>query len=71
MIDPTVRRALDGELPAELSARRRAVLYLEHHAAHTCVETTPHCRVCPIAYECAFGRQVSAFGDIADAAREM
>jgi endonuclease III len=66
-----VRRRLDAELSAELSARRRAVLYLHHHAEHTCIEASPHCAVCPVAIACAFGRQVSAFGDIADAARDL
>lgn len=66
-----VRRRLDAELSTELSARRHAVLYVQHHAELTCVESSPHCRVCPIATDCAVGRQASAFGDIADAARRM
>ena len=55
-----VRRALDLALPRELSERRRAVLYLQHHAAHTCVESSPHCGVCPLVDECAEGRRHSS-----------
>ncbi len=57
-----VRKALDGALAAELSERRRAVLYLQHHAEHTCVETSPHCRVCPVAASCDEGRRLKAQG---------
>lgn len=64
-----VRRALDAALPSDPAERRRAVLYVQHHAEHSCTEASPHCRVCPLADACVFGRQVSAFGDIADAAR--
>jgi endonuclease III len=49
-----VRRALDAVLPDELTARRRAVAYLAHHAAQTCVEASPHCGVCPIRGDCQF-----------------
>lgn len=52
-----VRRALHLALPRELSDRRRAVLYLHHHADHTCVESSPHCRVCPLVEGCAEGRR--------------
>jgi endonuclease III len=51
-----VRRALDLALPREQSGRRRAVLYLQHHSEHTCVESSPHCAVCPLLQECAEGR---------------
>src|SRR5262249_58423136 len=43
------RGALSKALPADVSARRRAVLYLSHHAQATCVEGEPHCGVCPLA----------------------
>ncbi|MBK5296198.1 MAG: hypothetical protein JJE40_03505, partial [Vicinamibacteria bacterium] len=52
-----VRRALDKAVPRELSARRRAVLYLHHHAEHTCVEASPHCGVCPLVEGCAEGQR--------------
>jgi endonuclease III len=52
-----VRRALDLALPRDSSERRRAVLYLHHHAEHTCVESSPHCGVCPLLEECAEGRR--------------
>jgi endonuclease III len=52
-----VRRTLDASLPAALPDRRRAVLYLQHHAEHTCVESSPHCGVCPLAEGCAEGQR--------------
>lgn len=55
-----VRRALGAVLPREPSERRRAVLYLEHHAEHTCVESSPHCGVCPLLEECAEGQRLKA-----------
>jgi len=57
-----VRRALGAVLPRDSSERRRAVLYLEHHAEHTCVESSPHCGVCPLLEECAEGRRLKAEG---------
>ena len=57
-----VRRALGALLPRESLERRRAVLYLEHHAEHTCVESSPHCGVCPLLEECAEGRRLKAEG---------
>ncbi len=57
-----VRRALGAVLPRESSERRRAVLYLEHHAEHTCVESSPHCGVCPLLEGCAEGRRLKAEG---------
>lgn len=50
-----VRRALDRVLPADLAARRQAVSYLWHHAMQTCVEPSPHCRVCPLQSQCRHG----------------
>ena len=50
------RRALAATLPTEITARRKAVLYLAHHAQSTCVEGEPHCVVCPLAAGCAYAR---------------
>jgi endonuclease III len=52
-----VRRALDHALPAASADRRRAVAYLAHHAAQTCVESSPHCGVCPLRSACRFTHQ--------------
>ena len=52
-----VRRALDRELPSELHERRQAVAYLMHHAQATCVESDPHCGICPLASGCAEGQR--------------
>lgn len=57
-----VRRALDTAIPREPSQRRRAVLYLHHHAEHSCVESSPHCAVCPLVEGCAEGRRLKAEG---------
>lgn len=57
-----VRRALGARIPAELEARRRAVLYLSHHGYVTCVEHDPHCGVCPLADGCAVGRERTSPG---------
>jgi endonuclease III len=51
-----VRRQLTTRLPADAAARRKAVLYLQHHADHTCVAGVPHCNACPLADACAEGR---------------
>ena len=47
-----VRRALDARVPADLTGRRRVILYLSHHASQTCVEASPHCGVCPVREAC-------------------
>jgi endonuclease III len=47
-----VRRALGSVLRDDVDACRRAFVYLSHHAALTCTERDPHCRVCPLAPEC-------------------
>ena len=52
-----VRRALDRALSREPSDRRKAVLYLHHHAEHSCVELSPHCGVCPLVAGCAEGQR--------------
>jgi endonuclease III len=53
------RRALSRHLPPELPARRQAVLYLSHHLQSTCVEGEPHCKVCPLARDCAYALSLS------------
>ncbi len=55
-----VRKALDKAVSRDQSDRRRAILYLYHHAEHTCVESSPHCGVCPLVEGCAEGRQRTA-----------
>jgi endonuclease III len=47
-----VRRVLGSLLSGDLDACRRAFIYLSHHAALTCTEREPHCRICPLAPEC-------------------
>jgi endonuclease-3 len=47
-----VRRAVASELRGDLDACRTAFVYLSHHAALTCTERDPHCRVCPLARDC-------------------
>lgn len=51
----TVRRTLDAQLPRDQAARRVAVLYLTHHAQQTCVESDPHCGICPVHQSCPEG----------------
>jgi endonuclease III len=51
-----LRHALDSAMPSDAVGRRRAVQYLGHHADHTCVDTLPHCGVCPLAPDCPTGR---------------
>jgi endonuclease III len=46
------RRQLGALLGADRDILRRAAVYLSHHAALTCTEREPHCRVCPLAPEC-------------------
>ena len=52
-----VRRRLGGLLPKDSSGRRRAVQYLFHHAHTGCIETDPHCGVCPLRRECRWGNR--------------
>jgi endonuclease-3 len=51
----SVREAIAKELPADVEAYRRAFLYLAHHGGTTCTEADPHCAVCPLLKDCAFG----------------
>ena len=50
------RRWLSERLSQDLHARREAVVYLRHHAQHTCVKAAPHCGVCPLRTQCAYQR---------------
>jgi len=50
------RRTLSALLPGDIDGRRRAVLYLGHHVQATCVESQPHCGICPLAEDCKEGR---------------
>jgi endonuclease III len=51
------RRKLAAELPPNVYAYRDAVLYLRHHAQHTCIAVGPHCGICPLAGECAVAQE--------------
>jgi endonuclease-3 len=53
----SVQSALEAELPREVDAYRRAFLYLSHHGGATCVETNPHCAVCPLSSDCPEGQK--------------
>jgi endonuclease-3 len=52
----SIREAVARELPPEVEAYRRAFVYLNHHGAATCAETDPHCHICPLVGDCAYGR---------------
>jgi endonuclease III len=54
-----IRAGVAAELPPTADAFRQAYLYLSHHGAATCTETTPHCPVCPLVEECP-GASVSS-----------
>jgi endonuclease III len=47
------RRTLRQVLPPDSATYREAMLYLRHHALHTCVAVGPHCGICPLAANCA------------------
>lgn len=47
------RRWLADRVPADLPHYRDAILYLRHHALHTCLAVGPHCGVCPLRQVCA------------------
>jgi endonuclease III len=46
------RRWLVSQLSPDLQAFREAVVYLRHHALHTCLKIAPHCGVCPLRTRC-------------------
>lgn len=47
------RRWLAGRVDQSLAGYRDAVVYLRHHAQHTCLKVGPHCTVCPLRDRCA------------------
>lgn len=49
-----VRRWLRRKLPHDTATYRDAIIYLRHHAHHTCTKVAPHCGVCPLAGSCAW-----------------
>jgi endonuclease III len=54
----TVHRAMRDQVPSDdPSAIRRAFVYLSHHAATTCTEPDPRCRVCPLLDGCPEGER--------------
>jgi endonuclease III len=46
------RRWLADRLSPDVNVYRDAIVYLRHHAAHTCLAVAPHCTVCPLNREC-------------------
>ena len=46
------RRWLAERLVANVATYREAIIYLRHHAHHTCIAIAPHCGVCPLRREC-------------------
>jgi endonuclease III len=50
---PLARRWIASRVPQDAASYRDAVVYLRHHAAHTCIKVAPHCGVCPLAGRCA------------------
>ena len=58
----SVREALAKELPSDVDTYRRASVYLDHHGAATCIETDPHCHVCPLSENCPEGQKRLAHG---------
>lgn len=46
------RKLLASVLSRDVHAYREAVLYLRHHAQHTCLAVAPHCGVCPLGDSC-------------------
>ena len=50
------RRTMRTGLRLDVDTYREAVLYVRHHAHHTCTAVGPHCGVCPLLRGCAFGQ---------------
>ncbi|HXG87203.1 MAG TPA: hypothetical protein VNJ02_02620 [Vicinamibacterales bacterium] len=48
------KRWLRAQLAADLETYQDAVIYVRHHAQHTCIAIGPHCGVCPLREACAF-----------------
>jgi hypothetical protein len=51
------KRWLAPQLTKDIDTYRDTIIYLRHHAQHTCVAVAPHCTVCPLRSMCAFGGQ--------------
>jgi endonuclease III len=47
-------RVVAATVPRDVRFLKPAILYLSHHAAATCTVAEPHCRVCPLAVDCAY-----------------
>jgi endonuclease III len=58
----SMRKTLAGELHGDVDALCRAVVYLSHHGAATCTDSTPHCTICPLLRGCAYGTRTMASG---------
>lgn len=54
------RRALVSSYGRDIERLSRAVVVLGHHARHACAEHAPHCSVCPLRPDCAFGQTHTA-----------
>jgi endonuclease III len=54
------RHWLARHLPQDLETRRVALLFLRHHAHHTCTAAGPHCSVCPLRESCVAGHAAVA-----------
>lgn len=48
------RHWLAAALAREASSHRDGIVYLRHHAHHTCLKAGPHCGVCPLRPSCGF-----------------
>ena len=51
------RQALMKEAGREIGPLRTLSLYFTHHGLATCTQSTPHCTVCPLAYDCEWIRK--------------
>ena len=51
-----VRQELLRESGREPDRLRSLAQYFTHHGLSTCTETSPHCRVCPLAFDCEWIR---------------
>ena len=49
---PAAKRWLADRLARNHSAYCDAIVYLRHHAQHTCLKVGPHCGVCPLRCAC-------------------
>ena len=51
------RQALTGETGRDVNTLRNVAQFLTHHGLTTCLETAPHCGVCPLAMDCEWIRR--------------